>query len=78
MKWQMQEAKARFSEVVERSLKEGPQTVTKHGKAIAVIIAEPEYRRLRRRKNAKEVLANGPPFDIDLSRPDYPDRPVDL
>jgi prevent-host-death family protein len=48
MNWQVREAKARFSEMVERAFKEGPQTVTRHGKAVAVLVPADEYRRLRR------------------------------
>jgi prevent-host-death family protein len=45
--WQIQAAKARFSELIERTLKEGPQTVTRHGKPVAVMVPLEEYRRLR-------------------------------
>ena len=36
--WPVQDAKARFSELLETSLAEGPQLVTKHGKAAAVLV----------------------------------------
>lgn len=36
--WPVQDAKARFSELLETSLSEGPQVVTKHGKAAAVLV----------------------------------------
>ena len=45
--WQVQEAKARFSEFLEASLKEGPQVVTKRGAEAAVLIPVTEWRRLR-------------------------------
>ena len=44
-RWQLQQAKNRFSEVVERALKEGPQTVTKHGRDAVVIVAAEEFQR---------------------------------
>jgi prevent-host-death family protein len=44
-RWQLQQAKNRFSEVVERAIKEGPQTVTKHGKDAVVIVAADEFQR---------------------------------
>lgn len=44
--WQLQEAKNRFSEVVNRALKEGPQTVTRHGEEIVVVLSKAEYNRL--------------------------------
>ncbi len=37
--WQVQEAKNRFSEVIDCALKEGPQTVTRHGRAVVRIVA---------------------------------------
>ncbi len=44
-RWQLQQAKNRFSEVVERALKEGPQTVTRHGKDAVVIVAAEDFQR---------------------------------
>jgi prevent-host-death family protein len=40
--WQLQEAKSRFSELVERAIKQGAQTVTKHGKAAVVVVSAEE------------------------------------
>ena len=37
--WQVQEAKARLGEVIDRALTEGPQTVTRHGKAVVKVVA---------------------------------------
>ena len=44
--WQMQEAKARLSEVVKRAEREGPQDITLHGKSVAVVISRVAYERL--------------------------------
>jgi prevent-host-death family protein len=56
--------KARFSEMVERTLKEGPQTVTRHGKPVAVLVPVDEYRRLRTGdKSFKTLLASVWPSD---------------
>jgi antitoxin Phd len=46
--WQLQEAKNRFSEVVNKALSEGPQTVTRHGEAIVVILSKAEYNQLKK------------------------------
>lgn len=46
MKWQVQEAKQRLSEVIRRALSEGPQIVAKHGKEVAVVVSAQEYRAL--------------------------------
>ena len=44
--WQLHEAKNRFSEVVELTMKVGPQMVTRRGKEAVVVLAADEYRRL--------------------------------
>jgi antitoxin Phd len=44
--WQLQEAKARFSELVERTLRSGAQIVTRRGKKVVVMLSYDEYRRL--------------------------------
>jgi antitoxin Phd len=56
--WQVQEAKARFSEFLEASLKEGPQVVTKRGVETAVLVPIEQWRRLQRaaRPTLKELL----------------------
>ena len=41
--WQLQEAKARLSEVIKKAAKEGPQSITVHGESTAVIISQEEY-----------------------------------
>lgn len=40
--WQVQEAKNRFSEVIDKALAEGPQVVTRHGRPVVQIVAMPE------------------------------------
>lgn len=56
--WQVQDAKARFSEFLETSLAEGPQIVTKRGVETAVLVPIDEWRRLeeRARPDLKELL----------------------
>ena len=69
MKWQIQQAKARFSEFVERALKEGPQTVTRRGKPVAVLVPVDEYRRLRTGgKSLKSLLAAAPLEGVEITR----------
>ena len=41
--WQLQEAKAKFSQLVEDANEKGYQTITKHGKPIAVILSKKEF-----------------------------------
>lgn len=54
----MQDAKARFSELIETSLAEGPQIVTRRGVETAVLVAIDEWRRMekRARPDLKELL----------------------
>ncbi len=56
--WQVQEARARFSELLEASHAEGPQIVTKHGKETAVLVPIEQWRRLERlaKPSLKEFL----------------------
>ena len=44
--WQLQEAKSRFSEVVDLTLNEGPQLVTRQGAETVVVLAAEDYHRL--------------------------------
>ncbi|WP_420436385.1 type II toxin-antitoxin system Phd/YefM family antitoxin [Candidatus Poriferisocius sp.] len=56
--WPVQDAKARFSELLETSLAEGPQIVTKRGVETAVVIPIDQWRQLvgRAKPNLKELL----------------------
>lgn len=44
--WQLQDAKARFSELVKMAQAEGPQHITVHGRAAAVVLSAEEFERL--------------------------------
>ena len=62
--WQVQQAKSRFSEVLEKAASEGPQTITRHGVEQAVVLSVEEYRRLSgRRVSFGEHLLNFPKVD---------------
>ena len=56
--WQVQDAKARFSELLETSLAEGPQIVTRRGVETAVLIPIEQWRRLERmaKPDLKDLL----------------------
>ncbi len=65
--WQLQDAKARFSEVVKRARDEGPQTVTVRGERAAVVLSAAEYDRLvQPTKTLLEVLTGGPEWDEEM------------
>ncbi len=74
MSWQLQEAKNKLSEVVDRALKDGPQEITKHGKKTAVIISLREYKRLKDRKGSLvDFFRKSPLAGIDINRrKDFP------
>ncbi|HEY4932500.1 MAG TPA: type II toxin-antitoxin system Phd/YefM family antitoxin [Terriglobales bacterium] len=64
--WQVQDAKARFSEFLNATLKEGPQVVTRRGVEAAVLVPIEEWHRMQRssRPGLKELLlGSGPRFE---------------
>jgi len=80
MKWPVQDAKQRFSELIRTAHADGPQVVTRHGEEIAVVIDIAEYRHLKgETAEFKDYLRAGPAFDdLDLSRPADQPRSIDL
>ncbi len=80
-KWQLQEAKNRFSEVVRKASEEGPQTVTKHGKDSVVVLSAEDYRKLKQPKTPLVEFFQKSPLskiEIDLKREKSPSRHVEL
>lgn len=80
MAWQLQEAKQRFSELVRRTLEEGPQTVTRRGEEVVVVVPAEEFRRLTGSKpDFKEFLMSAPDLSVlDLERPKEMPRDVEF
>jgi prevent-host-death family protein len=67
--WLLQDAKARFSELVRRVRSEGPQRVTVHGRDEVVVISAEEFRRLKGDLTGKALIAAmqaSPHRDVDL------------
>jgi prevent-host-death family protein len=63
-RWQVQEAKTRFSEVIEEAYTKGPQIITRHGAERAVVLSIDDFRSLTAHKpGLKEYLLGGPKFD---------------
>lgn len=59
--WTVAEAKAKFSELLDKANSEGPQKITKHGRTTAVVVAAEEWdRKAERRGNLAEFLASSP------------------
>jgi len=85
MAWQLQEAKQRFSELVRRAEREGPQVVTRHGEEVVVVVPSEEWRRMSEREGGekkmdfKEFLMSAPDLSVlDLERPKEMPRDVEL
>lgn len=82
--WQVQEAKARFSELFRKARTEGTQRVSHHGKETVIVMAEEDFLALQRcqarRGSLVDFFAHSPlantPLDL-RRRPDH-DRPLDI
>lgn len=74
-RWQLQEAKQRFSELIRSVESDGPQFVTKHGEEVAVVVGIAEYRRLRSGgEDFKTFLRSAPDAELDIVRRATPAR----
>ena len=76
--WQLQEAKARLSEVVRQAEREGPQVITVRGKEEAVVLSRADY---DQPVPTQALLGDASPLagaDLDLERDQSPDRPAPL
>ena len=81
--WRLQDAKARFSELVRRVRSEGPQHVTVHGRDEVVVITADDFRRLQGERTGGalvEAMQASPFRDIELApeRSGLPVRDVAL
>jgi antitoxin Phd len=80
--WSIQDAKNRFSEVVEAARRK-PQTVTKHGKPAVVVVSADEYERLCKLQHFKapsfaELLLAMPQGDVEFERIQTQPRDLDF
>jgi prevent-host-death family protein len=67
MEWQLQDAKNRFSELVQRARREGPQVVTLRGRRAAVVLSAEDYDQLAAgHPSLVDHLLSGPPWPDDL------------
>lgn len=65
--WQLQEAKNKFSEVVEKALTDGPQVITKRGVETAIVLSYIDYRKLfAGQKKLSEFFRDSPLTGVDL------------
>lgn len=82
-RWLLQDAKARFSELVRRVHSEGPQHVTVHGRDAVVVVAAAEFRRLQGDRSGQALIDSlqaSPYRDIEIEprRAPMPVRDVRL
>lgn len=75
----MQEAKQRFSELIRAVADDGPQTVTRQGVPVAVVVGFSEFRRLTNSDGFKEFLQSAPDLDeLDIRREAVGSRRIEL
>jgi antitoxin Phd len=82
MIWALQDAKNKFSELVDKAVGDGPQTVTRHGREAVVVLSVKEYRKLlSHQHDLVDFLSSSPLANsgIDLTRsPDARARDIEL
>ena len=66
--WQLQEAKNHLSELVDRAVRDGAQTITRHGRPVAVVLAAKTYDKLQPRKKIVDVLRACPDRGLAVER----------
>lgn len=69
MNWQLQEAKNKFSEVVNKAINEGPQEITRRGESAVIVLSIKDYKKLTKKKGSLvDFFKNSPLADLDLKR----------
>jgi prevent-host-death family protein len=79
--WQLQEVKARLTEVIKKATREGPQGITVRGEPAAVIVSTKEFERLKQPKPSFLELMRSSPLvgiELDLEREQTNTRETDL
>jgi prevent-host-death family protein len=79
--WTVAEAKAGFSELLDKVHSQGPQIVTKHGRKAAIVVSPEEWeRKIRRTGTLADFFAHSPlrKSDIEIERSKDRLREVDL
>ena len=79
MSWQIRDAKAKLSEVIEKAITDGPQTITRHGADRAVVMSIQDYQALLAgRRDFRSHLLGGPRvegFEVERDRSAERDNP---
>jgi antitoxin Phd len=69
--WQLQEAKNKFSRVVQDAMNDGPQIITKHGVEVAIVLSYAEYQKMIASKGKLSTFFRDSPLvdvELDLTR----------
>ncbi len=65
--WQLQEAKNKFSEVVDEAIRHGPQIITKRGVESVIVLSYAEYRKVMlNQKKLSDFFRESPLAEVDL------------
>lgn len=80
MRWQLQDAKNKLSQVVHQAETAGPQIITVRGREAAVVLSAETYRALTRKESLVEFMQHSPWADteLDLERSGDPGRDIEL
>lgn len=76
--WQLQDAKSRFSELVDTAQRDGAQTITRHGRPVAVVLSADAYAQLQPRRKIVDVLRECPDPEFVVERLRDRPRPLKL
>jgi len=79
--WQLQDAKSKFSQLVESAMLNKPQFVTKHGNNAVVVLSFADYKKITKPKIELVAFFKNSPFaeiELDISRNGELPRDIDL
>ena len=79
--WQLQEAKSKFSQLVENAMRNEPQFVTKHGSSAVVILSSDDYKKLTKPKTDLVTFLRDSPLmgaELETSRNQELPRDIEL
>ena len=76
--WPLQDAKNKLSELVDRVIQQGAQTITRHGKPVAVVISAEAYARLHPSETLADILNDCPVNGWSIDRQEETVRDLDI
>jgi prevent-host-death family protein len=79
MEGRLQDAKAKFSELVQMAIDDGPQTVTRRGTPAVVVLSAEQFELMKKRQiSLKELLRSAPWHELEIERDKSYPREIDL